>query len=190
MTFDGVHAQRDPGRIECAEPGALLLLAIEPRQLHDRHHLVAQRLAIALQSLRAVLARLAGGNADLDQLFVGKQAHRLRCTEQRAPVEMGARHCMNLTLAVPRAARRTTQCVAGFLHQQWLVAPDGVQRPQAFLQVQAELVQAQLHRSWVLLRPPTPQPTAAWSGRRCRSASRDTATPPPALSPAPRIRCS
>ena len=145
VAFDRVDAQRDPCRIECAEPGTLLLLAVQPRQLHDRHHLVTQRLAVALQCFRAVLARLAGRYADLDELLVSKQAHRMRSAEQRTPVEMGARHGMYLAFAVPCVAGCGTQRVAGFLHQQWLVTPDGVQRPQPFLQVRGELVEAQLH---------------------------------------------
>jgi hypothetical protein len=58
------------------------LLAIEARQMDDRDHVVGQRLAIALQRLGPVLAGLAAGNAKLDQLALGEQAHCLRRTQQ------------------------------------------------------------------------------------------------------------
>jgi hypothetical protein len=43
-----------------------------------------------LQGGAAVLARLAGGNADLDDLLVGEQAERAAGGQHGAPVEMRA----------------------------------------------------------------------------------------------------
>ena len=123
-----------------------MLLTIEPRQLQHGDDVVRQHLAIALQSLRAFLARLARRDADFDQLLVGEQAHRLRRAEQRAPVEVRTADHMDLALSVTRGSCRGADRVAGFLRQQRLVAPQRVQRPQVLLQMSGELVEANLHQ--------------------------------------------
>jgi hypothetical protein len=85
-----------------------LLRAVELGQLHERDDVVAELLAVALQRLGAVLARLAARDADLDQLPLGEQAHRLRRAEQAAPVEVRAADGVHLALGATgaRAAAR------------------------------------------------------------------------------------
>src|SRR5205814_9017521 len=85
LAVDRVDADRDAGAIEREEPGTGLLLAVQARQVHHRHDVVRQRVAIALQRLGAFLAGLARGDADLDQLLVREQAQRLRRPQQAAP---------------------------------------------------------------------------------------------------------
>ena len=145
LALDRVDADRHTGRVERAEPGARLLLTIEPRQLQHGDDVVRQHLAIALQSLRAFLARLARRDADFDQLLVGEQAHRLRRAEQRAPVEVRAAGGMDLALGVAGGTRRGADRVARFLDQQRLVSPQRVERAQALLQMGVELVETKLH---------------------------------------------
>ena len=104
------------------------------------------RLAVALQRLRAFLAGLARRNAQLDQLPLGKQAHRLRRADQRAPVEVRrVADGEDLALAVAGGTRGGADRIAGLLRQQRLVAVHRVQRAQALGQVRGELVGLELH---------------------------------------------
>ena len=80
--LDRQHLQHHACLVERTKPGALLLLAVQLGQVHDGQHIVRQVGAVALQGLGTVLAGLAARNADLDQLALGKQAHRLRSTQQ------------------------------------------------------------------------------------------------------------
>ena len=140
-----LHAHRPAGAIERTEPGALELLAVQAGQLHDGQHVVGQDLAVALQGVGAVLARLAAGDADLDQLALGEQAQRLRRAQHRAPVEMRAGGGVHGALGVALLARELADCVAQLLHQQRLVAVNGVQAPEPALQVGLELAGGDLH---------------------------------------------
>ena len=113
--------------------------------MNDGDHIVVQRLAVALQRFRAFLAGLARRDADLDDLTIGKKAHRLSGTDQAAPVEVRSADRVDLTLGVPRAACDGTNRVTGLLGQQRIVAPHDVERSQVLLQVRYELIVAQLH---------------------------------------------
>ena len=104
-------------------------------------------LAVALQRLGAVLARLARRNADLDQLAVGEQAQRLRRAEQAAPVEVRAGDGVHLALAAAGGARGGADRVGGLLGEQRLVAPHGVDGAQLALELAGEAVGGDLHRS-------------------------------------------
>jgi hypothetical protein len=122
------------------------LLAIQARQLHQRQHVVGQVFAIALQGLGAVLARLARGDADLDQLALGEQAHRLRRAEHGTPVEVRAADGEDLAFDVAGGACRGTDRVAGLLRQQGFITVNGVDRLQAAGELGVELFGSQLHR--------------------------------------------
>ena len=134
LALDRIDADRRRRRASSArEPGARLLRAVEPRQLHQRDDVAAAafdaRLAVALQRLGAVLARLARRDADLDQLAVGEQAQRLRRAEQRRSSRSARRRrcgpgarCSRRRaprrgsrrrLPAPAAARRPRRCRAG-----------------------------------------------------------------------------
>ena len=121
------HGQT-PAPSSAVNQAALVCWPVQPRQLHQRQHVVGQVLAVALQRLGAVLAGLARGDADLDQLALGEQAHRLRRAEHAAPVEVRAADGEDLALAVAGRARGGADGVAGLLRQQRLVAVHRVQR--------------------------------------------------------------
>ena len=115
--------------------------------MEHRDDVVGQPLAVALQRLRALLAGLAGGDPHFDELLVGEQAHRLRGTDQPAPVEVGAGDGMDLALGVAGGARGRTDQVAGLLSEQRLVPPQRIDRAQPLLQVSRQLIEAQLHQT-------------------------------------------
>ena len=165
--LDGIDAHGDACGIERLEPAALLLLSIQARQLDQRDDVVTERLAVALQRLGPVLARLAGRNADLDQLLVGKQTHRLGRPQQAAPVEVSARHGVHRSFGVPCMPGRKTQLIACFLREEWLVAPDGVERADALLEMTPELIDAQLHG----LSPRQCARSCSWGGQGEGSAA-------------------
>ena len=146
-----MDAQRQAGAIERREPGALLLHAVEARQLHQRDDVAAAagdgRLAIALQRVGAFLARLARRNPDLDELPVSEQAQRLGGTEQAAPVVVRTGDRVHLALAAAGRARRGTDGVARFLDEQRFVAPDGVDRNEPALEMLGQCVALDLHQS-------------------------------------------
>ena len=186
LALDGLHAHRQAGAVQRAEPGPLHLLAVQARQLHQRQHVVVQAVAVALQRLRPVLAWLARGDADLDQLPLGEQAHLLRRTQHGAPVEVRAADGEDLAFGITLVPGGCADRIAGFLRLQRFVAEHGVQRPQPTLQVGRQLVGANLHRP---LRAGS-RPADAAPGPRCRSASRGTARSLRAAWPARCFRCS
>jgi len=126
-----------------------MLRTIEARQLDERDDVAAAagggEFAVALQRLRAVLAGLARWNPHLDQLALGEQAQRLRRTEQRAPVEVRALHGVHLPFAAAAGARSGADGIGGFLREQRLVAPDGVDGTQLALEVRGEAIERDLH---------------------------------------------
>ena len=133
----GVHLHQHAVGVQGGEPGAFLGGAVQPGQHHQgQGAVVARRLfGHLLQHLRAVFAGLAGGDADFDQLFVGKQAERAARGQHGAPVEVRAGHGEHAALAVPRCARSGADGVGRFLHQQRFVAVHGVEGLQAPLQL-------------------------------------------------------
>jgi hypothetical protein len=80
--------------------------------------LAAPGLGQLLQRLRTVLAGLARGNADLDQLPVGKQAERAATGQHRAPVEVRAGHGVHAALGATLGPRHGADGVGRLLHQQ------------------------------------------------------------------------
>ena len=147
VALDRLDPHGHAGRVQSEEPGAGLLRLVELGQGHDGHHVLGQPLAIALQGLRTVLAGLAAGDADVDQLAVGKQAQRLRRAQHRRPVEMRAGDDEDFAFAVTLGARRRANRVGGLLLQQRFVAVDRVDRAQALGELGGEGVGAELHVS-------------------------------------------
>ena len=143
--LDRIDPHRQPGAVERAEPGAAELGAVQARQQHQRDVVVADLLDIALQRLGAVLARLAGGNADLDQPALGEQAQRAGIAQQAGPVEMTAGDGMHRALAAAGRTRGGAHRVGRLLRQQRLVAMNDIERAQALGQGGGELVGADLH---------------------------------------------
>ncbi len=198
-----VDPHGDAGAVQRTKPGALLLLAVQPRQVDDGQQALAlalrKWLAILLQRHRAFFAGLARRDADLDQLLVAEQAHGLRRTQHAAPVEMRATDGEHLAVAVAVGTGRRTQLVGCLLRQQRLVTVDGVNgfEPTA-REVLGDLVRANLHggvsgRSARQISAenggPRP-PGAAATARRCRCASRAPAWLLPLPCPGLRLRSS
>ena len=145
--LDRIKLDADTKAVERAKPGALGGHAVKARQ-HDQR----QRRVIALRALgnllqghRAVLARLAAGNTDFDNLFVGKQAQRTAAGQHRAPVKMGASHGVHGALCVALLARLKTQGIGKLLQQQRLVAVQCVQAFQPALEVLCQLGGCKIH---------------------------------------------
>jgi hypothetical protein len=102
-------------------------LPVELGQGDQGQHAVREALAIALQGVAAVAARLAIGNAQVDQLVAAEQRHVAGGEMQRVPLEAGAGD-QHLALGVALLARRVADRVAGLDHQQRLVAVQDVER--------------------------------------------------------------
>ncbi len=127
---------------------------VQPRQRDQRDSVGGRPRRCARgqrpQRLAAVLAGLAGRNAQFDDLAVTEQRHRLLRLRHARPRETALdRHHVALGKAL--CARRLAQRIDGFQHQQVLVAVHHVQRRQALgpglLQVAFQRIEPQLHDS-------------------------------------------
>ncbi|TWG78717.1 hypothetical protein L602_000900000210 [Cupriavidus gilardii J11] len=146
--IDVIDLDRHTGRIERLEPRRLGRGEVEPRQ-RDQHHHIGRRLRRhRAQHLAAFLARFAGRDAQLDDLAVAEQRHRLLRLQQLAPLKTPLRH-QHLALAEARLARRGAQAIDGLQHQQVLVAVHDVKRREAtrlrLAQMGVESVELELH---------------------------------------------
>ena len=176
--LDRVAAQGQARAIEGGEPGAVLLRLVQARQGDQREQAVVALggLAVLLQGLRALLAGLARGDADLDDLLVTEQGHFAGRTQQARPVKVRTTDGVHLAFGEAGCARSGADGVTGLLGQQGLVTVqrvDGLERTGALAQVGRELVEAQLHgrgrtlsalRRWP--RAPAPKPSWRPAGRR------------------------
>jgi hypothetical protein len=106
----------------------------------------ARRFSQLLQGRAAVLAGFARGNADLQDLPLGKQAQGSAGGQHLAPVEMRARHGVRAALGVTLRPGHLPDGIGRFLHQQRLVAVQRVQALQPALQVGRELGGGDLHQ--------------------------------------------
>ncbi len=93
----------------------------------------------------AVVAGLARVQAHLDQLPVSEQAERAAAGQHRAPVEMGASGDVYRPFGVALLTRYPADRIAQFLHQQGLIAVQGVQALEPTLQMGLKLVGGNLH---------------------------------------------
>jgi hypothetical protein len=93
----------------------------------------------------AVLARLAGQDADFDNLPLGEQAQRAAGRQHLAPVEMRSGHGMHGALGEALGSRSRAKGIPGLLDQQGLITMQGVKRTQAFLDMGGELGSSKLH---------------------------------------------
>jgi hypothetical protein len=147
----GIDAHADAGTVERREPRARLLRAVEPRQLHEGDHVAPAAgfgaLAVALQRLGSVLARLAGRDADLDQLPVREQAQRLGRAEQAAPVEVAPGDGVDLASRRSRRRGQRPGSCRRLPAPAGLVSPDRVERPELALEVRCQLLGPQQHQT-------------------------------------------
>ena len=88
------------------KPGGGLGGLVQPGQEHDGQGAVVALglFGQLLQGGAAFLARLAAGDADFDDLLVGKQAQAACCGQHLAPVKMRARHGVGAALGKPLGA--------------------------------------------------------------------------------------
>jgi hypothetical protein len=98
-----------------------------------------------LQLHTAVFPRLAGWDADFDDLLVGKEAHAACGGQHLAPVKMRTGDGEGTALGEALLARLGTDGVCRFLHQQGLVTVQSVERAQPLGEVVAELAGDYLH---------------------------------------------
>ena len=162
--FDGVDLDGDAVALQRGKPGAGFGGFVQARQ-HDQGEgavVAPGRFGNLLQRHAAVLAGLARGDADLDDLLVGKQAQAAASGEHGAPVKVGTGHGVAAAFGVALGAGGGADGVGGFLLQQGLVAVQYIERRQGPLEVGGELGQGDLHGQ--SLSPPGGLPAAP--GRR------------------------
>ncbi|OIQ74090.1 hypothetical protein GALL_442680 [mine drainage metagenome] len=143
--LDAVHPHNHAVLRQSAEPGGFLRGGVEPRQDDQHQHIGRQAVRQRGQRLAAVAARLAAGNAQLDQAAAAEQADFTAAREQLAPVET-AFHRVALAFVEALLARRGADGVDRFVDQQRLVAMHGIERGQAAGEVGVELVCGELHQ--------------------------------------------
>ena len=132
-----IKLDRDAKTVQRAKPGALERCAIKPWQQYQRQRAVValRTLGELLQRGRSLLAGLAVGDADFNDLLVGKQAERAAAGQHLAPVKMCTGHGVDGALGIAFEPRGSAQRVGKLLHQQRLVAIQGVEAFQAALEV-------------------------------------------------------
>ena len=142
-----LHLHADAVIFQGHEPGGGLGGLVQARQEHDgqRAVIALRLLGQLLQGGAAFLARLAAGNADFDDLLVGKQAQAACGGQHLAPVKVGTGHGVGAALAKALGAGVGAQGVQGFELEQRLVAVQGVQAFEATLQVPGQLRGGNLH---------------------------------------------
>ncbi|MNN27861.1 hypothetical protein D3C81_1414110 [compost metagenome] len=122
------------GLLQAGDPGRFLRGPVELGQRNKRDIIWAQRRRIILQRLAAILARLAGRNAQLYQLLVAEQRLRLIGGQQFAPFETAVNH-QDFAFGIRLRARRLAYLVGCFQCQQMLIARDDIQAGQRLVQM-------------------------------------------------------
>ena len=127
--LDRVHLEATPPPSR-ARNQAPQRVGVEPGQEHEGQRGVIARRGGGelLEGRAAFLARLAGGDADLEELLVGEEAQRTAGGKNGAPVEVRAGDGVHRALGVAFRPRAGPDRIGRFLHEQGLVAVQGVQR--------------------------------------------------------------
>ena len=138
----------DAVRIQRGEPGGFFAGRVQARQVHQGEHLL--RLGGLLGQLRQgggpfFATGFAAGDAQLNDLLVGKQTERTARRQHRTPVKVGPLHGEHAALGKTGGAGRSADGIGGLLQLQRLIAVQGVERAQPLGQVARQLVQGQLH---------------------------------------------
>ncbi|KAF1858399.1 hypothetical protein Lal_00014910 [Lupinus albus] len=134
----------DRGLLQRRHPRRLGRLPVQLRQGDQGQVVGVQVLRVVLQGGAAVLARLAAGDAQLDQLLVAEQRHGLVGGQQLAPFEV-ALDREHVALGIPLRARRAADLVRRFQRKQVLVAGDHVEGREPLGEVPVERLRPQLH---------------------------------------------
>lgn len=142
-----VRSAGDTLSIQGCKPGSGLGSLIQAWQADD-----GQRAFIALCTLRqllqrraAILARLAAGNADFQNLFVCKQAQGTTRRQHTTPVKVRTHDGVAAALCIALGARRGADGICRLLLLQRLVTMQHIKRTQALGQMRGKLVQRKLH---------------------------------------------
>ncbi len=96
---------------------------------------------------RTLDARLAGRDAQIDELARAEEAEIRAGGEQRIPLESGLGD-QDFALVASGVARRGADGIAGLDREQRLVAVHDVERRERALEMRGELVQPDFHGSW------------------------------------------
>ncbi|MNS69337.1 hypothetical protein D3C72_1026460 [compost metagenome] len=148
-TIHRIDLDRHAGGLQRLEPRRLGRREIKPGQRDEHHHIWRRLGRHGAQRLAAILAGLAGRDAQFHDFPVAEQRHRLLGLHQLAPVEAALGH-KHVPLGKAGLARGAAQPVHCLEHQQVFVAMHDVQRRHALglglLQVRIESVELQLHR--------------------------------------------
>ena len=138
--FDG-----DAGVGQRFQPGGLLLGPVETGQ-GDEQKCVGRRAgAVVLNGLSALAARLAGRDAQVDQLAAAEQRHVAGGEMQFVPVEAGNRR-QHLALVETLPPGRGADGIGSFDDEQRFVAVNDVNRLQLAFEVGCELLTLEQHR--------------------------------------------
>ena len=144
FAFGGVEFDGHAGFQEGGEPGGFAGRPVELGQGDQRDDAVVPDAGVALQGFAAVAPGLSVGNAQVDELAGTEQRQVAGDRLQLAPAETlaGDQH---FALSVALFARRAADGIAGFEHQQGLVAVQDVERREGLVEVGRELFGAQVH---------------------------------------------
>ena len=139
--------------VECCEPGAGPGGFVELRQGDQAQRAVIACCAVGqtLEHGTALNARFARGNAQFEQLAIGKQAHAAGSSQHLAPVKAGTRHGEGAALAKALGASHCSDAVTGLLHQQQLLAIHRVEALEPAFEVVFKLAGGDLHRQSLAL---------------------------------------
>ena len=153
-------------------PFGFLRTAVELGQAQQEDGVLGRAGQVLEQGGCALVAWLAGRQAQFQQAFLGEQRQAGASLQQVAPVEVGF-GIEHLAFAEPLLAAGIANGVSGFLAQQWLVAADRIDRCQCALQVFAELRGGKLHRGDVIRGRASGRGCGPWafSGTAVRSAT-------------------
>jgi hypothetical protein len=163
LPVDREDVDHHPGRGERTEPGRVLPCPIEARERDEREGVLRQPGAVRADRLGAVGARLAGGNAQLDDPPRREEGERCGARREPAPV-VTALDEVDVALAVALGARLGADRVGSLEREQRLVAVDDVQRREAAGKVRVELVGANRERHATLRPRPAPASPARAGG--------------------------
>ena len=144
FALGGVEFDGDAGLDERGEPADLARRPVDLGQGDEGDDAVVEVAGVALQRLAAVAAGLAVGDAQVDQLAGAEQRQVAGGGLQFAPAETlaGDQH---LALGIALLAGGGADGVAGFEHQQGLVAVEDVERGERLVELGGELLGAQVH---------------------------------------------
>jgi len=124
----GGQSTADAGLLHRLEPLGFLRALVDAAADDDQHRVITvDGRGVVGERFRADIAGLAGGDAQLDHLFLGEQRHRAATGDDLPPVEAGFLRESN-ALGVALRARLAANLVQRFFDEQGLAAEQQIQR--------------------------------------------------------------